>query len=66
MKKNQCNTCTHWKRYLKLEDDCLCLVLSRSMTDIYTDAKDSCGLWKKWEHNFKKFRNSIKPKLTIG
>jgi hypothetical protein len=64
--KKVCNNCTYWKRYLKLEDNCLCSIHSRSSTDIYTGAKDSCKLWKKWEHNFKKFRDSIKPKLIIG
>jgi hypothetical protein len=63
--KKLCNTCKNWTRYLKLEDNCLCSIQSRSMTDIYTNARDSCGLYKKWEHNFKKFRNSIKPKIKI-
>ena len=64
--KKICLTCEYWKRYLKLEDNCLCSILSRGMTDIYTDAKDSCGLWKKWKHNFKKFRDNIKIKTKIG
>jgi hypothetical protein len=64
--KEICLTCEHWKRYLKLEDNCLCSIHSRSMTNIYTSARDSCELWKKFKHNFKKFRDSIKLKLTMG
>lgn len=64
--KKTCLTCTHWKRYIKLENNYLCMMQSRSMTDIYTGTKDSCESWKKWEHNFKKFRDSIKPKLKIA
>jgi len=66
--KKICLTCEHWKRYIKKElgNSCLCIVHCRENIDIYTDEKYSCKYWKEWKHNFKKFRDSIKPKTKIG
>ena len=63
--KKICKTCTNWKRYIKLENNCLCIAHSRGNTDIYTASLDSCELWMEWKHNFKKFRDSVKPKIKI-
>jgi hypothetical protein len=65
MKKN-CKTCEHWKRYMPLTDMRYCLIKSRLNFEVYTLPTDKCECWKKWNHNFKKFRDSIKPKTKIG
>lgn len=46
--KKQCNTCTHWKRYIRLEERCLCEAISGgNYSEVYTISTDSCELWGK-------------------
>jgi hypothetical protein len=64
--KKICNTCVYWKRYMPLTNMRLCEIKSRGNSEVYTLPKDKCNYWEYWKHNFKKFRNSIKPKIKIG
>ena len=64
MKKN-CATCTNWKRYKKVTKNCYCELKSTGSIEVYTSPKEYCIFWEKWEHNFKEFRDSIRPKTKI-
>jgi hypothetical protein len=65
--RKTCNTCKYWKKYKKLEDNCLCQIHSRGNTDIYTSPNDICGLWiRRKQLHYKKFRDTIKIKTKIG
>ena len=63
--KKICKTCNYWKLYLKLNNNCACMGLSSGTnpgSQLYTSENDYCKLWIK-RPSFKKFRDSIKPKI---
>jgi len=64
--KKICNTCKYWLRYKKYNNNCYCEMQANAFREVYTHSQNTCLCWAQRDiRNYKKFRNSIKPKLKI-
>jgi hypothetical protein len=67
--KKTCSNCDRWKRYLRMDNRCLCEILcGGNYYEVYTTAKDTCKYWKKFTRSFNMnlFKKYLKRKMELG